>query len=100
MGINIIMGIVRLPNLALYWSSDDFFCNQGIKKIMPKNRFQEISCYLHFNDSTNELPRGAPGYDRLFKISPILNHVRSKCQQSFKPSQNISVDEGMIGFRG
>ena len=60
---------------------------------MPKNRFQEISCYLHFNDSTNELPRGAPGYDRLFKISPILNHVRSKCQQSFKPSQNISVDE-------
>lgn len=98
--IKIIMGIVRLPNLALYWSSDDFFGNQGIKRIMPKNRFTEINCYLNFNDSTQEPHRGAAGYDRLFKISPIISHVRSKCLQSFRPSQNISVDEGMIAYRG
>ena len=40
--INIIMGMARLPNLALYWSCDEFFGNQGIKKTMTKNRFEEI----------------------------------------------------------
>ena len=47
MGINIIMGIAKLPQVALYWSSDDYFGNQGIKKVMFKNRFEEIGSYLH-----------------------------------------------------
>ena len=93
------MGINELPNLALYWSSDDFFGNQGIKKVMPKNRFQEISCYLHFNDSSTEPARGTPGFDHLYKIRPIFNSVLAKCQSNFQPTKNLSVDEGMIGYR-
>ena len=98
-GINVIMGINVLPNLALYWSSDDFFANQGIKKVMPKNRFQEISCYLHFNDSTSEPACGTPGFDRLYKIRPILNSVLKKCQSNFKPTKNLSIHEGVIGYK-
>lgn len=74
MGINIIMGIVKLPNVAMYWSSDDYFGNQ-IKKVMSKNRFKEISFYLHLNYSNTEPARGTQGFDRLFKDSPILNYV-------------------------
>ena len=48
--INIIMGMNRLPSLNSYWSSDDFFGNVGIKKVMPRNRFSEISGFLHFHD--------------------------------------------------
>ena len=33
MGINITMGIVELPDVAMYWSSDDYFGNRGIKKV-------------------------------------------------------------------
>ena len=99
-GIHIIMGINLLPSLALYWSSDDFFCNHGIKNVMSRNRFQEISCYLHFNDSSREPARGTPGFDRLFKIRPIFNSVLGKCQSNFLPTKNLSVDEGMIGYRG
>ena len=98
--INIIMGIVRLPNLALYWSCDEFFGNQGIKKTMTKNRFEEISKYLHFSDSTNEPARGAANYDRLYKVRSVLDYVRDKCEGNFKPTKNISVDEGMVAFRG
>ena len=36
-GINLIMGINRLPNYALFWSNDDIFGNQGIKRVMTKN---------------------------------------------------------------
>ncbi len=41
LGINISMGINEFPSLALFWSSDDCFGNQGIKKVMSWNRFQE-----------------------------------------------------------
>lgn len=37
-GIRIVMGIVRLPTIALYWSTDDFFGNVGIKKVMTKKK--------------------------------------------------------------
>ena len=50
--ISIIMGINSLPQLALYWSSDDYFGNQGIKKVMTTNRFEEIQAYQIF------FPRG------------------------------------------
>ena len=99
MGINIIMGIAKLPQVVLYWSSDDYFGNQGIKKVMSKNRFEEIGCYLHFIDSSVEPARGTPGFDRLYKIRPIFNSTLGNCQTKFQPTNNLSVDEGMIGFR-
>ena len=99
-GITIIMGIVKLPNYALYWSNDEFFGNPGIKKVMTKNRFEELSCYLHFNDSSKEPARGDRDYDRLYKVRTVLDYVRGKCEGNFMPSKNISVDEGMVGFRG
>lgn len=94
------MGINSLPQLALYWSSDDYFGNQGIKKVMAKNRYEEISCYLYFSDSSVEPARGTPGFDRLSKSRPIFNSILGNCQTKFKPTKNLSVDEGMIGFRG
>lgn len=94
------MGMNRLPSLDLYWPTDLYFGNQGIKKVMPKNRFKKLSSFLHFNDATQEVARGNPGYDYLYKIRPVLNYVREKCDASFSPTKNLSVDEDMIPFRG
>ncbi|XP_022805006.1 piggyBac transposable element-derived protein 4-like [Stylophora pistillata] len=99
-GVNIVTGIHSFPQLALYWSSDEYFGNQGIKKVMSKNRFEEISCYLNFSDSSVEPARGTPGFDRLYKIRRIFDSILGNCQTKFKPTKNLSVDEGMIGFRG
>ena len=99
-GVNIIMGIAKLPCISLYWSSDDFFGNVGIKKVMSKNRFEEISKFLHFNDSSLEVARGTPGHDRLFKVRPVIDYVRTKCENNFSPTKNLSVDEGMVAFKG
>lgn len=98
--VNIIMGIAKLPQEALYWSSDHYFGNHGIRKVMSENRFEEINTYLHFNDSSVEPARGTPGFDRLYKIKPIFNTILGNCQTKFKPTKNLSVDEHMIGFRG
>ena len=92
------MGMVKLPSIGLYWSSNDFFGNRGIMKIMTKNRYEEISQYLHFSDSSVEPASGTPGFDRLYKVRGVFDRIRQKCQTNFKPSKNISVDEGMIGY--
>ena len=49
-----IMGINRLPNYALFWSTADFSGNHGMKTTMSKNRYEELVCYIHFNDSSKE----------------------------------------------
>ena len=36
------MGFTKLTWVALHLSSDDYFGNQGIKKVMTKSRFEEI----------------------------------------------------------
>lgn len=43
LGVSIVMGLNSLPCTADYWSSDPFFGNEGIKKVMTKNRFEELS---------------------------------------------------------
>ena len=42
-GVCIIMGVNSLPCIADYWSSNPYLGNEGIKKVMTKNRFEEIN---------------------------------------------------------
>ena len=98
-GICIIMGINNLPRIAMYWSTDPFIGNTGIQSVMARNRFEELSQYLHFTNSETEPPRGDANFDRLFKIRPILSIVLNNIQNAYEPSKNLSVDEAMIAFR-
>ena len=91
-GVNMIMGIQTMPNYALFWSDDIYIGNQGINATMTKNRFEELSCYLHLSDSSKEPARCNANYDRLFKVRAVLDYVRSKCENNFKPTKNIAVD--------
>ena len=99
-GITVIMGINSLPQLALYWSTDIFLGNAGIQSVMTKNRFEELTQYLHFSDTRTEPKRGEPNYDRLYKVRSVLNSVLEKTKRTYEPSKCISVDEGMIAFKG
>ena len=81
-GICIIMGINNLPRIATYWSTDPFIGNTGIQSVMARNRFEELSQYLHFTNSETEPPRGDANFDRLFKIRPILSIVLNNIQHS------------------
>ena len=63
---------------------------------MSRNRFQLIQMYLHFNDNnaagTNE--------DSLYKIRTIFDTVVNNFRTNFIPDREISLDEGMLGWRG
>ena len=100
LGVSVVMGVNILPSISDYWSSNQFLRNEGIQKVMTKNRYENISRFFHFSDSSVEPRRGEDSYDRLYKVRPILSHFNAKIQELYKPGKNISVDEGMIGFKG
>lgn len=84
----------------MYWSSDPFIDNTGIQNVMTKNRFEELSQYLHFSNSATEPQRGEENYDRLYKVRPLLSGVLENVQKAYEPSKNLSIDKGMIAFKG
>ena len=99
-GLCIIMGINTLPRIAMNWSSNRYIGNIGVQETMTKNRFKEISQYMHFSNSTQELQHGDDDYDCLFKVCSIINMVLSNFKRVYDPSKNMSINEGMIAYKG
>ena len=48
---------------------------------ITRDRFREISRYLHFTDNSTMVPRGSPGHDRLGKVRPVLDHLSSRFEE-------------------
>jgi hypothetical protein len=67
-----------------------------LSQTMSRNRFQIIHRYLHFNDSTAI----GTSEDRLYKIQPILDIVVNNFKSNYIFKREISLDEGMLGWRG
>ena len=66
---------------------------------MMRNRFFEISKYLHFNNSASKPKCGEDGYG-LYKIGPVLDYLKTEFQELYSPGKNLSVDEAMVGYKG
>ena len=46
------------------------------------------------------LPREDRNYDKLFKVRPLLDAVSTTFRQEYRPSKFLSVDEGMVKYKG
>ena len=55
--------------------------------------------YLHLVDSVKQKKVGEAGYDPLFKVRPLLDHLSAVFLRYYQPSRELSVDEMMIGTR-
>ena len=100
MGFMIMMGLVHLPSLSDYWSKDPIFHQSAISSRITRTRFLNIKKYLHFSDNLSLTPTGAPGYDKLGKIRPILEMIGKRFQTLYKLNREVAIDEAMIKFKG
>ena len=98
--VQFMFGVHRMPETAMYWSTDPLLRVPAIADIMSKGRFQKLSQYFHLNDNRAAVPKGQPGYDPLFKVRPLLNVVLENSRAHYSPGQDISIDEAMIKFNG
>ena len=74
-GIIIATGCVSLLNFADYWETNSIFSQPGVVKGMSWNRFEQLFGRLHFNDNSLAPAHGTPGYDKLYKIRPVLDAI-------------------------
>ena len=100
MGFNILMGINSLPSLAMYWGNDSIHHYAPIADRISRERYKQISRYLHFCDNTSLAPLGTPSYDRLGKVRPLMEYLSTKFCSLYSPGENLAVDEAMIKFQG
>lgn len=99
-GSLILMGIHQLPHLANYWSSDPILRVEAVSKIMTLKRFKKITENIHLNDNLSAIPKSVPGYDKLHKIRPLIDHLNQRFTSVYNHSNRLSVDEAMIPFKG
>ena len=79
--IIIFMGMVDVPTISSYWSSDSFFGQDFIQESgMSRNRFANILSALHIcdleEDDENQRKKGrCDKYDPLLKVRPVMEHL-------------------------
>ena len=100
LGFSILMGINVLPSLDDYWKLDKTLRYAPVADRISRDRFRDISRYLHFVDNSTLEPRGSPNHDRLGKIRPLLTYIDQKCTELYNPCKEVAVDEAMIKFQG
>ena len=67
---------------------------------MSSRRFELILKFLHLSDSRQQPSHGETGYNKLYKIRPLLNLIVENFQSVYTPTQSLSIDESMIRFKG
>uniref|UniRef100_G1Q6F5 PiggyBac transposable element-derived protein domain-containing protein n=1 Tax=Myotis lucifugus TaxID=59463 RepID=G1Q6F5_MYOLU len=96
LGLIILMGQTRKDSWKDYWSTDPLICNPIFPQTMSLHRFEQIWTFWHFNDNAKMDSRS----ERLFKSQPVLDYFLHKFRTIYKPKQQLSLDEGMIPWRG
>ena len=99
-GFQILMGINVLPEMRDYWSKDEKLHYSPVASKISRDRFEEISRYLHFANNATLPGRLEEGYSRLQKVDPVIQAVRNRCLNLYQPHRENAIDEAMVPFKG
>lgn len=99
-GCHIIMGIHKLPQTQLYWSSDPMLRVSAVADTMTLKRFEKITQNWHINNNEHVLPKSHSEYDKLHKLRPLLDLLNKNIGKIYSPSSFVTIDESMIAFKG
>ncbi|ROT77905.1 PiggyBac transposable element-derived protein 4 [Penaeus vannamei] len=95
-GLRMAMGINQKPEQRSYWSTDLFYHSPLFPVTMTRDRFDQLSRYLHVVDNEGSHPPD----DRLWKLRPAIEILQRQFSSVFTPPRRITVDESLWKFRG
>ena len=55
---------------------------------------------LHANANQKAVPRNEPGFDKLYKVGPLITHFGKKFQEEYSNTSVQSIDVIMVKFKG
>lgn len=99
-GINLLMGIKKLPSYRDYGSSITELRDPTISSAMNLHRFGWILTHLHLADNTKMPGCDADDFDKLYKLRPYFNHLLTKYKEMYAGTKVQAIDESMIAFKG
>jgi hypothetical protein len=91
---HICMGIARLPQVHMYWN--DTHHHLFISSIMSRNRFIELLRYFYVTTPEQQQQYTGP----LKKVRWFMQQLQQLFSSSYLPTQVLTVDEAMVGFKG
>ena len=97
--LQVLTGIVKKPEISQYWSTDAFLRSPIFNEVMPRNRFQSITEFLHFNDNSKYDIHDTTR-DRLYKVKPLVEYLVGKFKAAYTPDKNLSIDEQLLLWKG
>jgi len=89
LGIHITAGIANMPSYRMYWADSIRF--DPIGDVMSRNWFDIMRNYFHINDNSTMKAHDDPEYDKLFKVRPFVDSIKSRFQE-IEVEEYISVD--------
>ncbi len=98
-GQHIAMGLLKLPQIKHYWSTNEIIFTPWFPAIIPRDRFFTLMHYLLLVDSSKQKKLKLVSYDPLFNVHPLLDHLSAVFPRYYQPTRQLSIDEMMIGTR-
>ena len=96
--VNIVMGMVRLPEISNYWKRSGIMGVSWFWSIFTRKRFYGILKYFHLADNTKTPENTDPNY-KLHKLGSIIELLNASFKSGYTPCQQIMIDEQMIGAK-
>ena len=97
LGIVMWMGVIGLPEMRMYWARNMTFTMSAFPQAMSRRCFEAIAKYFH---SFNRRAIPKENTDKLMIIRPVLDFILEKCRTLYMPLRNLSIDEGMLKWKG
>lgn len=94
-GILILSGINVLPTKRSYWENSKDMKNEMISDAMRRDRFLQITKYIHFANNHN-----VDAMDKMYKLRQLTDYLKKKFLEHFVPEPNLAYDESMIRYFG
>ena len=98
--LQIAMGLTKQTDLKSYWSTSPVTQTPFYPSTMSRDRFANILSMFHLADNNRIPHRDAPNYTPLKKLGPIFNDILDRFNNVYNPNREISIDEGMVPWRG
>jgi len=96
----LIMGVVKKPEITLYWSTDPLSQTLLFGTVMARNHFLLLLKFCHVNDNHNAPKPDDINRDRLYKVRPLLDELFEKFQTVYTPGPSVALDESLILWKG
>ena len=97
----LVMSSIQKPALHNYWCTTSFSRTPCFGQYLSRNKFQDTLWNLHVVAGTSaNPPPGLPNNDPLAKVWPLVTMCQDNFKLTYKPGENISIDESTLTYKG